>query len=95
MTESELKELRKDREFMPAYDETIFELPDKRLHDLGFTDDDIQDLVEFMRWHINQHNLAVERKKIIVLFRMRQSKLIVHRKEELLLELESLKTVCV
>jgi hypothetical protein len=64
VTEAKLQELLKDREVMPVFDESIFE-PEKIVYALGFTYDDIQVLVEFMRWHINQRNLRLEREEFI------------------------------
>jgi hypothetical protein len=94
MNDLEIQELLKDRETMPIYEESIF-YPEKALYALGFTDVDIEDLCQFMRWHINQRNIGLERKNLVTVLRTRYAQLIIQRKSDLLRELESLKSISI
>lgn len=74
---------------MPVYDESIF-YPERILHDLGFADEDIEVLAEFMRWHINQRNRGLEMKRLMNVLGGRRDQLFLRRKADLLQELQSL-----
>ena len=74
---------------MPVFDESIF-YPERKLYELGFIDEDIEILVEYFRWHLNQRNLRIEKRRLISLFKLRMEQLIVQKKSELIRELEAL-----
>ncbi|MBN8539074.1 MAG: hypothetical protein J0L82_01705 [Deltaproteobacteria bacterium] len=79
-----------DREEMPVFDESIF-YPERRLYELGFTDEDIEVLVDCFRWHLNQRNLRAENPRLVSLLKLRAEQLIVRRKFELTRDIEALK----
>ncbi len=79
-----------DRDEMPVYDESIF-YPVIERRKLGMTDEDMECIVEFFRWHIQQRNRRTDRRRIIALLKLRIENLIHQKKLELSLELESLK----
>lgn len=83
-----------DRIEMPVYDESIF-YPERVLHDLGFTEDDINDLAEFMRWHITQRNRELEMKRLLNVLGARRDQLFRRRKTDLMRELQSLEQLSI
>lgn len=83
------EEYLKDRIEMPVFDESIF-YPERRLYELGFTDEDIEVLVEYFRWHLNQRNRRIDRQRIIAILKLRAEKINHQKKLELARELEAL-----
>ena len=61
--DNEFQKVLEDREKMPIYDESIF-YPEKMVKDLGFTDEDINEITQFFLWHINQRNRGTELKNL-------------------------------
>jgi hypothetical protein len=55
-----------DREEMPVYDESIF-YPAIARRKLGITDDEMECIVEFFRWHIKQRNRRMDCQRVIAL----------------------------
>jgi len=80
-----------DRVEMPVFDESIFE-PRKGLHKLGLTDEDIQDLVDFLKWcQAAQEKASVTPRALLLqALRARQKKLADQKRLELLDELKRL-----
>lgn len=83
------KFLDEEREEMPVYDESIF-YPAIERRKLGLTDEDMEYIVEFFRWHVQQRNRRMARKRIIAILKLRTEKLIHQIKLELVRELEAL-----
>jgi hypothetical protein len=81
----------KDRIEIPVFDESIF-YPERELYKLGFTDEDIEVLVEYFRWHLNQRNRRMGCQRIIALLKLRMEHLIQQKKSELARELEALQS---
>lgn len=52
---------RDDREVMPIYDESIF-YPAERRRAVGISDDDMDSIVAFFRWHIEQREKRLKKK---------------------------------
>lgn len=84
------EEYLKDRIEMPVFDESIF-YPAVARRNLGITDEDMECIVEFFRWHIKQRNRRIDRKRIIALLKLRAERLMIQKKYELVRELEALK----
>lgn len=78
-----------DRETMPVFDESIFD-PEAAVKALGFTDEDIEALVRYFRWFIDQGNLQAEKRKLVELLRRRRDQLVEQRRADILRELHSL-----
>ena len=78
-----------EREVMPVYDESIF-YPEIARRKLGLTDEDMECIVEFYRWHIKQRNRCLDRQRIITLLKLKMEILIHQKKVELARELEAL-----
>lgn len=57
---------------------------------LGITDEDRECIVEFFRWHIEQRNRLMDRRRIISILKLRPEQLINQKKSELIRELEVL-----
>lgn len=74
---------------MPIFDESIF-YPERVVKDLGFTDEDINEIAQFFQWHINQRNRGLEQKKFIAVLHARLNHLISRRRLELRTEFEQL-----
>lgn len=74
---------------MPVYDESIFH-PEIARRKLGITDEDMECIVEFFRWHIKQRNRRMDRQRMISILKLRTEKLIHQKKLELARELEVL-----
>lgn len=98
---TDLQELLSDREEMPVYDESIFD-PEKAVKDLGFTDEDINDICAFVRWHLDQKEKQARgnspdsraaRKTLLHILRARQIDLAKQRKAALLDELYQLEKI--
>lgn len=83
------EEYLRDREEMPVFDESIF-YPERELYKLGLNDEDIECLVKFFKWHVEQRNRRLDRQRIIKLLKLRMEKLILQRLE-LIRELEVLR----
>lgn len=83
------EEFLAEREEMPVYDESIF-YPAIERRKLGISDEDMECIVEFFRWHINQRNRRIDRQRLIKLLKLRMEKLIHQKKVELVRELEAL-----
>ncbi|MFN8791136.1 MAG: hypothetical protein ACK5Y2_06740 [Bdellovibrionales bacterium] len=79
-----------EREEMPIYDESIF-YPSIERRKLGITDEDMESIVQFFRWHLEQRNRRLDLQRIIAIFKLRMKKLIHQKKSELARELEALK----
>jgi hypothetical protein len=62
-----------------------------RLYQLGFTDEGIEVLVDYFRWHLNQRNLRAEKRRLVSLLKLRAAQLIVRRKFELTRDIEAIK----
>ena len=73
---------------MPVYDESIF-YPEIERRKLGLTDEDMECIVEFFRWHIKQRNRRMDLQRIIGLLKLGAEKLIHQKKLELARELEA------
>lgn len=84
------EEYLKDRIEMPVFDESIF-CPTVARPNLGITDEDMECIVEFFRWHIKQRNRRMDRQRIIALLKLRAERLMIQKKHELDCELEALK----
>ncbi len=80
----------KDREEMPVFDESIF-YPERELYKLGLNDKDIECLVQFFKWHLEQRNRRMDRRPIIAILKLRTEKLIVQKKSELARDIEALR----
>jgi len=80
-----------DREEMPVYDESILH-PEIARRKLGITDEDMECIVEFFRWHIKQRNRRMDRQRMIAILKLRTEKLIHQKKLELSRELEVLQS---
>ena len=80
-----------DRIKIPVFDESIFH-PELECEKLGFTKEDLQGLVEFVRWHIRQRDLRTQKPflRLIQVPKARQKQLIVCKRLELLDELRRL-----
>ena len=98
---TDLQELLSDRDEMPVYDESIFD-PEKVVKDFGFTDEDINDICAFVRWHIEQRekqargnspDLRAARKILLHVLRERQTSLAKQREAALLAELNALEKI--
>ena len=83
-------EIEDDREKMPEYDESIF-YPERAALALGFTMEDLEQIVEYFRWHLRQKELQDKKPidTLIQVLRARQKQLIERRRLELLEELSS------
>lgn len=79
----------KDREEMPVFDESIF-YPEIARRKLGISDEDMECIVEFFRWHIKQRNRRMDRQRIIAILKLRAERLMNQKKSELARELEAL-----
>ncbi len=88
------EEYLKDRIEMPIFDESIF-YPERELYKLGLNDEDIECLVQFFKWHIEQRNRRMNRQRIIGILKLRMEKLIHKKKSELARELEALQNFSV
>jgi hypothetical protein len=84
------EEFLRDREVMPVFDESIF-YPERELYKLGMNDEDIECLVQFFKWHLEQRNRRLDRQRIIKLLKLRMEKLIRRKELELVRELEELR----
>lgn len=80
-----------DREEMPVYDESIF-YPAIERRKLGISDEDMESIVEFFRWHIQQRNRRLDRQRIIALLKLRAEHLMNQKKFELAREFEALQS---
>ncbi len=78
-----------EREEMPVFDESIF-YPEIARRKLGISDEDMECIVEFFRWHIKQRNRRMDRQRIIAILKLRAEQLIDQKKSELARELEAL-----
>ena len=78
-----------EREEMPVYDESIF-YPAIERRKLGISDEDMECIVEFFRWHIKQRSRRMDRQLIIALLKLRAEWLMNQKKSELIRELEAL-----
>lgn len=74
---------------MPTFDESIF-YPAVARRKLGITDEEMECIVEFFRWHIEQRNRRLDRRRIISILKLRVEQLINHKRSELTRELEAL-----
>lgn len=74
---------------MPVYDDSIFH-PEIARRKLGITDEDMECIVEFFRWHIKQRNRRMDRQRIIAILKLRAEQLMNQKKSELARELEAL-----
>jgi hypothetical protein len=83
------EEFLRDQDVMPAHDESIF-YPAIKRRKLGITDEDMESIVDFFRWHINQRNRRLDRRRIISLLKLRAERLMNQKKSELVRELEAL-----
>lgn len=79
----------KDRDVMPVFDESIF-YPERELYKLGMNDEDIECLVQFFKWHLEQRNRRMDRQRIIAILKLRAERLTNQKKSELIRELEAL-----
>lgn len=79
----------KDREVMPVFDESIF-YPAIERRKLGISDEDMECIVEFFRWHIKQRNRRMDRQRVIAILKLRAEQLLNQKKTELIRELEAL-----
>lgn len=77
------EEFLKDREEMPVYDESIF-YPATERRKLGINDEDMECIVEFFRWHINQRNRRMDRQRIITILKLRAERLMNQKSPNLL-----------
>lgn len=84
------EEFLRDRDNMPVYDESIF-YPAIERRKLGITDEDMEYIVQFFRWHIQQRNRRVDRQRIIAILKLRAEQLMNQKKSELAREFEALK----
>lgn len=94
MDQEKLNELLKDRETMPVFDESIFE-SEKAVYAMGFTDSDIEEIVEYFRWLLNQRNRHLKLNELVSILRSRHDQLLKKRRAELLRELESLQLISI
>ena len=74
---------------MPVFDESIF-YPEIGRRKLGISDEDMECIVEFFRWHIDQRNRRMDRERIIAILKLRAERLMNQKKIELARELEAL-----
>ncbi len=81
----------KDRIEMPVFDESIF-YPERELYKLGLNDEDIECLVQFFKWHLEQRNRRQDCQRIIALLKLRAEPLMNQKKIELACELEALQS---
>ncbi len=88
------EEFHAEREEMRVYDESIF-YPERELYKLGLNDEDIECLVQFFRWHIEQRNRRLDRQRTIAILKLRAELLINQKKSELARELEALQNFSV
>lgn len=51
-----------EREVMPTFDESIFN-PDEATRALGLNDDDIECLVAYFRWQLEQREIRLKKEK--------------------------------
>lgn len=51
-----------EREIMPTFDESIFN-PDEATRALGFDDEDIECLVAYFRWQLEQREIRIKKEK--------------------------------
>lgn len=84
------EEFLRDREVIPVFEESIF-YPERELYKLGMNDEDIECLVQFFKWHLEQRNRRLDRQRIIKLLKLRMEKLIRRKELELVRELEELR----
>lgn len=77
-----------EREVMPVYDESIF-YPAVGRRKLGISDEDMECIFEFFRWHIRQRNRRMDRQRIIAILKLRAERLMNQKKIELARELEA------
>jgi hypothetical protein len=92
MDEAKLQELLKDRDVMPTFDDSIF-YPERRWRALGFDEDDIQVLVDVVRWHMQQRDLRLLKQQLVEVLKMRRGQLIIQKRVELHNELEQLSQI--
>lgn len=83
------EEYLKDRIEMPVFDESIF-YPAVARRKLGITYEDMECIVEFFRWHVEQRNRRMDRQRIITILKLRAERLMIQKKSELVRELEAL-----
>jgi hypothetical protein len=83
------EEFLADRIEMPVFDESIF-YPERELYKLGLNDEDIECLVQFFKWHLEQRNRRMDRQRIIAILKLRAERLMNQKKSELARELEAL-----
>lgn len=74
---------------MPVFDDSIF-YPERELYKLGLNDEDIECLVQFFKWDLEQRNRRMDRQRIIGILKLRAERLINQKKSELARELEAL-----
>lgn len=74
---------------MPVFDESIV-YPERELYKLGLNDEDIECLVQYFKWHLEQRNRRMDRQRVISLLKLRAEKLMHQKKSELARELEAL-----
>lgn len=79
----------RDRDEMPVFDESIF-YPERELYKLGMNDEDIECLVQFFKWHLEQRNRRMDRQRIIAILKLRAEYLMNQKKFELAREFEAL-----
>jgi hypothetical protein len=79
-----------DREEMPTYDESIF-YPEIKRREFGISDEEMNSIVEYFRWHLNQQNRRMDCQRIIALLKLRVEYLIQEKKSELARDVEALK----
>ena len=78
-----------DRETMPVFDESIF-YPEERCKALGLDSEDIDNIVSFVRWNMDQRDKRIAKQKLLEILRKRKTQLAMRKKIALLQELESL-----
>lgn len=84
------EEFLRDREEMPVFAESIF-YPEVERRELGITDKEMENIVEYFNWHINQINKRKEKQKLLELLKQRPRQLILQEKIELERDLEGLR----
>lgn len=74
---------------MPVFDKSIF-YPERELYKLGMNDEDIEWLVQFFKWHLEQRNRRIDLQRIIAILKLRAEHLMNQKKSELARELAAL-----
>lgn len=82
----------KDQIQMPIFDESIF-YPAVARRKLGITDEDMESIVEFFRWHIQHRNRRLDPQRIIALLKLRAEWLMNQKKSDLVREFEALRNL--